>query len=170
MQGDHPMSDENHSFEDRHHCTEHHDADPFSLSALRIASPLSVEEERTIHQVIGSAITVHRTLGPGFLESIYRQALCIELEQRGLAYRREQLIHVTYRGVPLSGQRLDLVVDDRIVVELKAVSRIEDIHRAQVISYLRTTGMRAGLLINFRVRVLKDGLQRIVLSQSAQRA
>ena len=118
-----------------------------------------------MHRVIGSAITVHRALGPGFLESIYRQAMCLELDARRMTYERERPIRVRYRDVPLSGQRLDLLVDQLVVVELKAVSRVEDIHRAQLISYLRTTGLRAGLLINFRVRLLKDGLHRIVLSQ-----
>lgn len=102
-------------------------------------------------------------LGPGFLESIYRKAMSIELESRKMAYERERSIDVTYRGIPIPGQRIDLIVGGLIVVELKAVSGFEETHRAQVISYLRTLRLRGGLLINFRVRVLKDGLRRIVL-------
>ena len=117
-----------------------------------------------MHQVIGSAISVHRSLGPGFLESIYRKAICIELEKRNLSYERERAIEVTYGETPISGQRIDLTVGGLVIVELKAVSRIEDIHRAQLISYLRATGLRGGLLINFRVRVLKEGIRRIVLT------
>ena len=89
--------------------------------------------------------------------------MSIELESRKIAYERERSIDVTYRGIPIPGQRIDLIVGGLIVVELKAVSGFEETHRAQVISYLRTLRLRGGLLINFRVRVLKDGLRRIVL-------
>jgi GxxExxY protein len=142
------------------------EADPMSVRSLRLASALSPEEDRITHQIIGAAITVHRALGPGFLESIYRKAICVELAKRKLSYECERPIDVIYEGTAISGQRLDLIVGGLIVVELKAVSRLEEIHRAQLISYLRTTGLRGGLLINFRVRVLIDGLQRIVLSQN----
>lgn len=138
--------------------------DPFSRRRMNIASPLSIEEERVMHQTIGAAIAVHRTLGPGFLESIYRKAMYLELNKRTLAYESERRIDVIYDGVAISGQRIDLIVGGLIIVELKSVSRLEEIHRAQVISYLRTAGLRGGLLVNFRVRVLKDGLRRIVLS------
>ena len=142
---------------------EEHEEDPFSVKRMRAASPLSPEAERVMHDTIGCAIAVHRTLGPGFLESIYRKAMCIELEGRKLAFECERSIDVVYRGVPISGQRIDLIIERLIIVELKAVAAFEEIHRAQVISYLKTTGLRGGLLINFRVRVLKDGLRRIVL-------
>ena len=142
---------------------EDHEDDPFSVKRMRAASPLSPEAERVMHATIGCAIAVHRALGPGFLESIYRKAMRVELETRKLAYECERSVDVVYRGVPISGQRIDLIIEGLIVVELKAVSGIEEIHRAQVISYLRTMGLRGGLLINFRVRVLKDGLRRIVL-------
>ena len=148
---------------DEHEAREEHEDDPFSVSRMRAASPLSPDAERAMHSAIGCAIAVHRSLGPGFLESIYKKAMCIELENRGLAYERERSIDVTYRGIPISGQRVDLIIGGLVVVELKAVTRFEEIHRAQVISYLRTLGLRGGLLINFRVRVLKQGLQRIVL-------
>ena len=142
---------------------EDHEEDPFSPKRMRNASPLSPEAERVMHATIGCAIAVHRALGPGFLESIYRKAMSIELESRKIAYERERSIDVTYRGIPIPGQRIDLIVGGLIVVELKAVSGFEETHRAQGISYLRTLRLRGGLLINFRVRVLKDGLRRIVL-------
>jgi GxxExxY protein len=142
---------------------EDHEVDPFSLRRMRAASPLSSEAERVMHATIGCAIAVHRALGPGFLESIYRRAMCVELEARNLAFECERSVDVVYRGVPISGQRIDLIIERLIVVELKAVAAFEEIHRAQVISYLKTMDLRGGLLINFRVRVLKDGLRRIVL-------
>jgi GxxExxY protein len=135
------------------------------LPAVRSDSPLSAEAEWVMRRTIGCAIAVHRALGPGFLESIYRKAMCIELENQKLAYERERSIRVNYRGVDIPGQRVDLIIEGLIVVELKSVVRLDEVHRAQVISYLRTTGLKGGLLVNFRVRLLKDGLQRIVLSQ-----
>ena len=87
----------------------------------------------------------------------------IELNARGLSYQSEKPVTVSYRGIQIEGQRVDLVVEGLIVVELKTVARFDDVHKAQVMSYLRTTGLRGGLLINFRVPVLKRGLQRIVL-------
>jgi GxxExxY protein len=135
------------------------------LPAIRPDSPLSVEAEWVMRRTIGCAIAVHRALGPGFLESIYRKAMCVELESQKLAYERERAIRVSYRGVEIPGQRVDLIIEGLIVVELKSVVRLDEVHRAQVISYLRTTGLKGGLLINFRVRLLKDGLQRIVLSR-----
>lgn len=135
------------------------------LPGNRPDSPLSPEGEWVMRQTIGCAIAVHRALGPGFLESIYRKAMCIELQNHALPYEQERPIHVRYRGVEIPGQRVDLIVQSLIVVELKSVTRLDGVHRAQVISYLRTTGLKGGLLINFRVRLLKDGIQRIVLSR-----
>ena len=130
---------------------------------VRVPSPLSVEEEQVMHQAIGCAIEVHRALGPGFLESIYHRAMCIELNARHLTFERERPVRVTYRGVDIPGQRVDLIVEGLIVVELKAVVQLAGVHRAQLISYLRTTGLRGGLLINFGAEVLRDGLKRVVL-------
>ena len=154
------MKKDNHEEHEEH---EEYETDPFSLRRMRVASPLSPDAERAMHATIGCAIAVHRALGPGFLESVYQKAMCIEFTERRVAFEWERPIDVTYRGFAISGQRVDLIVEGLIVVELKAVVRFEEIHRAQVISYLRTTGLRGGLLVNFRVRVLKDGLQRIVL-------
>lgn len=130
---------------------------------MRRESPLTADEERVMREVIGAAMAVHRALGPGFLESIYQKAMRIELAARGLKFEAERVVHVAYRGVPIPGQRIDLIVEEQVVVELKAVARFDRIHIGQVISYLKTTGLRGGLLINFRVPLLVRGLKRIVL-------
>ena len=130
---------------------------------MRLASPLSPEAETAMWQVIGSAIEVHRALGPGYLESIYKRAMCIALAKAGMSYECEKAVEVMYEGVAIPGQRVDLIVEKLIVVELKAVRRFEEIHEAQVVSYLKTTGLRGGLLINFHVPVLSRGIKRIVL-------
>jgi GxxExxY protein len=130
---------------------------------MRLHSPLSPAAERAMAETIGCAIAVHRELGPGFLESIYKRAMYIELASRGLSFQCERAVSVNYRDVEITGQRVDLIVEHEIVVELKAVKHLDDVHRAQVVSYLKTTKLRGGLLINFRVPVLKQGLQRIVL-------
>jgi len=114
-------------------------------------------------ETIECAFRVHRELGPGFLESIYRKAMYFEMDRAGLSYQFEQSVSVKYREIQIPGQRVDLIVENLIVVELKAVARFDDVHRAQLISYLRTTGLRGGLLINFHVPVLRNGLKRIVL-------
>lgn len=139
------------------HEANHH---PFSM---RLHSPLSEDAEHAMTETIGCAIAVHRALGPGLLESIYKKAMHIELNARGLSYESERAVTGEYRGIQIEGQRVDLIVEGLIVVELKAVSRSDDIHKAQVTSYLRTTGLRGGLLINFRVPILKGGLKRIAL-------
>jgi GxxExxY protein len=135
----------------------------FKPFRVRVPSPLSAEAEEAMSETIGCAISVHRSLGPGFLESIYKKAMHIELDAQGISYESEKAVTVGYRGVQIQGQRIDLVVRGLIVVELKAVARFDDVHQAQVTSYLRSTGLRGGLLINFRVPVLKAGLKRIVL-------
>jgi len=131
--------------------------------AISAYSTLPEETERVMEQVIGCALEVHRQLGPGFLERIYRQALCYELAAHGLAYECERGVTVQYKDIQIHGQRIDLVVDDRLIVEIKAVATLDPIHQAKLISYLRTAGLRAGLLANFNARLLKDGLKRIVL-------
>jgi GxxExxY protein len=114
--------------------------------------------------VIGLAIEVHRALGPGLLESAYEECLCFELQQARIPFRRQVPLPVTYKAVRLDcGYRLDLLVEERLVVELKTVERLMPVHDAQLLSYLRLGGYRAGLLLNFNVSVLKDGLKRIVL-------
>ena len=116
-----------------------------------------------MHRVIGAAIEVHRHLGAGHLESTYHRALCIELRLRGIPFEFERLVEVSYKGELLQGKKSDLVVEGKIIVEVKAVSQLEEIHGSQVVSYLKATGLRAGLLINFNGVVLKAGIRRIVL-------
>jgi GxxExxY protein len=114
------------------------------------------------HAVIGAAIEVHRLLGPGFLESVYEEALCVELAAREITFERQKEINVIYKGHQIGRQRVDLLVGQALIVELKTVEELAEIHKAQVISYLKATGLPLGLLINFNVPVLKSGIQRIV--------
>ena len=128
----------------------------------RVPSNLPPDVEAVMFRVIGAAIEVHRHLGPGYLESIYQRALCVELRLRGIEFAFERRIEIVYKGVVLQGQKLDLIVEGKVIVEVKAVSQLEEIHGSQVVSYLRSTGLRAGLLINFNSVVLKAGIRRIV--------
>ena len=122
------------------------------------------EVDDLAHRVIGAAIEVHRHLGPGYLESVYEEALAVELGLRGIPFERQKPVAVDYKGHSVGQGRLDLLVDDCLIVELKTVDTFVPIHRAQVISYLKTTGLCLGLLINFKVQRLKDGVRRVVLS------
>lgn len=113
--------------------------------------------------VIGSAIEVHRHLGPGLLESAYEECLCRELSVRRVAFERQKPLPVEYKGAELDcGYRLDLLVEDAVVVELKSVDRLLPIHEAQLLTYLRLGGWHVGLPINFNVPVLKRGIRRMV--------
>lgn len=112
-------------------------------------------------KVIGAAIEVHRILGPGLLERIYRDALCIELELRGMRVAREMDVTVRYKDHELCGQRVDLLVEGELIVEIKALSQLPEVAMAQVISYLKATGLKRGLLINFSQARLIDGVKRI---------
>jgi GxxExxY protein len=124
------------------------------------AGPLPDDE--ITYRVIGAAMEVHSVLGPGFLESIYAAALCHELQMRAVRFEAQKEILVPYKGLLIPGQRLDLLVEDRIVVELKTVDRFAEIHVAQVMSYLKATKLRLGLLLNFKTGALKDGIKRII--------
>lgn len=104
------------------------------------------------HIILGIAFEVHKQLGPGFTEDFYEKAYGYELEERGIPYCAQKVIHVAYKGKPLGIYRLDLVVDDKVIVELKAVSQLTDIFKQQLISYLRATGLELGYLINFGSR------------------
>jgi len=130
---------------------------------LRVPTRLSDEVEDLIHRTIGCCIAVHRELGPGLLESIYSRAVCIELDAEHIRFEREKLIPVTYRDQLLCSQRVDIVVEKQIVLEIKSVERLHPVHHAQVLSYLRVSKLPVGLLMNFNVAVLKEGLDRIVL-------
>ena len=114
-------------------------------------------------RIISAAIEVHRHLGPGLLESAYEECLCRELEQRGIYFERQVDLPIDYKGYRIgSGYRLDLVVDQRVVVELKAVRQLEKIHEAQLLTYLKLAELKLGLLLNFNVVLLKDGIKRLV--------
>jgi GxxExxY protein len=114
-------------------------------------------------RVIGACIEIHRSLGPGLLESAYEECLCHELSLAGISYERQKPLPVHYKGVNLDcGYRLDLVVEHKLVVELKAVESLLPVHEAQLLTYLKLSGLTLGLLINFNVPVLKSGIKRIV--------
>ena len=123
--------------------------------------------------IIGAAIEVHRCLGPGLLESAYETCLAYELQAKGLRVERQKPLPITYKDVHLDhGYRIDLLVEDEVVVEIKSVDALLPIHQAQVLSYLRFSGCKIGLLLNFNVTLLKkDGIRRLVLSarSSAER-
>jgi GxxExxY protein len=114
--------------------------------------------------VIGAALEVHRFLGPGFVEDVYEQALCVELRLRGIPFERQKRVLVDYKGELVGEGRIDLLVGDQLIVELKAVKAFAPIDRAKVISYLKATRRHLALLVNFHVPLLKDGIQRIVRS------
>jgi len=116
------------------------------------------------YETIGAAIEVHKLLGPGLLESTYRECLCRELALRGISFRREYGLPLQYKGIRLDcGYRIDLLVADLVVVEIKAVEQLAPVHDAQLLTYLRIGGWKLGLLINFNVVVLKDGIRRKIL-------
>lgn len=124
-------------------------------------------EKREVNQVtqeiIGAAIEVHRALGPGLLESAYEACMVQELLERRLRVERQKALPVVYRGVRLDcGYRIDLLVQGQVVVEVKAVDRLQPIHEAQILSYLKLSGCKVGLLINFNVKLLREGVRRLV--------
>ncbi len=121
------------------------------------------ESDELSSRIIGAAIEVHRNLGPGLLESIYEQALAFELEQRGLQVKHQQKVPVIYKGHSLGSDfKLDLLVNDLVIIELKAVDKVLPIHKAQVLTYLKLKKLWLGLLINFNELVLKQGIVRVV--------
>jgi GxxExxY protein len=123
-----------------------------------------MEFDELSRQVIEKAIEVHRTLGPGLLEGVYERCLSYELTAAGIRHETQKEIPVTYKGVNIeSGFRLDLLVDGRLVVEIKSVEIILPVHESQILTYMKFTGAKTGLLINFNVRLLKEGLKRFVL-------
>lgn len=113
-------------------------------------------------KIIGGAIEVHKILGPGLLESIYEKALCIELKDSGLNFEQQKILPLTYKGHSIGEFRLDLVVENAVVVEIKSVERHDPIFEAQILSYMKLGDYKLGLLINFNSRLLKDGLKRFI--------
>jgi GxxExxY protein len=130
---------------------------------LRVTSALDDATEALITRIIGICIIVHRELGPGLLESIYRRAICLELEAAGLAFEVEKQFPVMYRGIVLCHHRVDIVVEGTVLIEIKACERLAPVHYAQVLSYLRISKLPVALLMNFNTAILPDGLKRIVL-------
>lgn len=125
--------------------------------------PISVEVEWVGRRVIGGAISVHRALGPGYKEAIYVEALCLELDSRGLRFEREKGVLVEYNGNVVGRHRLDLIVEDALVVECKVAESIQKVHTRQVTSYLKATSLRLGFIFNFNVDVLmNDGFKRVI--------
>ena len=122
------------------------------------------EVDRLAYTVIGAAIEVHRVLGAGFLESVYQEALCLELQLQRIRFIPQAPVAVNYKGASVGEGKLDFLVGNSLIVELKAVENLAPIHNAQVLSYLKMTGHRLGLLISFNVPILKQGIKRIVLS------
>jgi GxxExxY protein len=120
-----------------------------SASPHSVPSVSSVAKDLLTERIIGAAIEVHRTLGTGLIESIYEAALCIEFELRGIPFVRQVEVDVRYKGRVIKGQRLDILVDGAVVVELKSVTALPSVAMAQVLSYLKATGLKRGLLINF---------------------
>ena len=140
------------------------------MSKLNLTTEVTenAEKRKDVNELtellIGCAIEVHRTLGPGLLESAYEVCLCRELSLRGIHFERQVAIPVEYKGVKLDcGYRADLIVTDMILVEIKAVDQLAPIHNAQLLSYLKLTGLKVGLLINFNERMLTHGIRRKVL-------
>jgi len=125
---------------------------------------MAYENDPLTEKIIGFAIGIHRDLGPGLLESAYEECLCYELEQGGLSFRRQAALPVVYKSVRLEcGYRMDIVVEEQVIIELKTVERLLPIHEAQMLTYLKLSGIRTGLLLNFNVPVLKDGIRRMLL-------
>ena len=121
------------------------------------------------HEIIGASIEVHRLLGPGLLESAYEERLAHELGLRNLTYRRQVPVPVAYKGIKLEcGYRIDVVVEEMAVLELKSIESIAPVHEATVLTYLRLSGKTIGLLINFNVAILKDGVRRFVLQHPSE--
>jgi GxxExxY protein len=130
---------------------------------LRVPTPLPDEVESLVHRTIGCCVTVHRELGPGLLESTCARAVSIELHAAGIPFEAEKHVPVIYRGQLLCHHRLDLVVANAIVLEIKSVERLAPVHHAQLLNYLRISGLRVGFLVNFNVPTLREGIKRIVL-------
>ena len=120
--------------------------------------------DATTEQIIGACIEVHKELGPGLTELFYQESLCHEFDLRGIRYEKQVKVPVIYKGKPIGETRVDLLVEDCVIVELKSCESLSAVHRAQLICYLQLKKLKVGLLVNFNVAVLKDGLKRVVLT------
>jgi GxxExxY protein len=140
-----------------------HDGADKTIMHMKHQGALPAHVESVISTCIVSCLAVHRALGPGFNEGTYARACRIELRHAGLAFDDEKVVRIRYRGELVCTQRIDLFVENAVVLELKSVEAIQSVHVAQVVSYLRAIGARAGLIVNFNVPLLKNGLKRVVL-------
>jgi len=122
-----------------------------------------MNKDTVTEKIIGAAIEVHRILGPGLLESIYEQALCHEFSQRGIHFEKQVPVEIVYKGHVIQGQRIDLVVEKEVIVEIKALQNLPEVATAQLLSYLKASKLKRGLLINFGEKKLIDGVKRISL-------
>jgi len=125
--------------------------------------PPSAQIEKLARQVIGAAIEVHRELGPGFLEATYEEALAFEMRHRAIPFQRQAIVRLFYKEHPVGEGRLDFLVDEVLVVELKSVDTLLPVHMGQVIAYLRATGGHLGLLLNFNAETMQAGIRRVIL-------
>ena len=134
-----------------------------AINAKELLKPEPTAElDQIAHAVIGAAIEVHRELGPGFLETVYEQAMMIELRARSLPVRQQVPLWLEYKGQRLPSGQLDLLVADQLVVELKAVEALHPLHTAQLLSYLKAGAFQLGLLLNFNVPVMRQGIRRVI--------
>lgn len=123
-----------------------------------------LQDEDLTSQIIGAAIDVHRELGPGLLESAYESCLCCELSLRNIPFARQVILPVVYKSMRVDcGYKADIVVANKVILELKAIEAITDVHKAQLLAYLRVSGLKIGLILNFNTAVLKNGIVRLVL-------
>ena len=122
-----------------------------------------MDENELSNKIVGAAIEVHRSLGPGLLESTYEECLCHELSLNQIPFDRQVVMPVVYKGIQLDcGYRVDIIVDKKVILELKSVAEIQPIHKAQLLTYLKLSGLKLGLLLNFNVLLMKDGINRFV--------
>jgi len=133
------------------------------LTEINQAIATERQENDISGKIIGAAIEVHKKLGPGLLESAYEECLCCEMQLRGIEFKRQVPLSLNYKGIVLDcGYRLDLLVEDKVIVELKSIEGLEPIHEAQMLTYLKLRNAWLGLIINFNVIMLKDGVRRLV--------
>ena len=148
------------------HTMNHEDTKTQSHEAMQSPdgkhSPVPAKTEQLAKQVIGAALEVHQTIGPGFPESVYEHALSLELNAWGVEHRRQAPITIHYRRTIVGEGRVDMLVGDCLVVELKTVEALADVHRSQAVAYLKALNLRLGLLINFHQAILKDGIKRVI--------
>jgi GxxExxY protein len=129
----------------------------------------SLTDRQLTHEIIGAAIEVHKCLGPGLLESAYAECMARELNGRGIPFDREKSLPLVYKDLKLDcGYRVDFLVGNRVIVELKAVEALAPVHDAIVLTYLRLSGCKIGLLVNFHTSILRDGIKRLVLNYNSQ--